>query len=325
MRQARRIFAVSIACAALLGAGYLAFYPFLQLREDKSQAAGVTPSNVAAQRPPASLPLLFADISADEARLANEALPFSTEPLEMAYPLVLRHDAGDEVWRRAETDCLAAAIYYEAGYETLQGQRAVAQVVINRVRHPAFPNSVCEVVFEGSQRATGCQFTFTCDGSLGRRPSRPAWDRARQIALAALSGFVEPSVGMATHYHADYVRPYWAPGLTKISKIGSHIFYRWKGSWGRRAAFNQNLALSGSNYAAVGWMAPGSTSTTPILTSSDLPIGDDVSIPAQSQSGLAIPLVQLPRVQTILEADRSNGTLLADEAAGTLLEDSRQD
>jgi spore germination cell wall hydrolase CwlJ-like protein len=87
-----------------------------------------------------------------------------------------------------------------------------------------------------------CQFTFTCDGSLTRRPSRTGWDRARKIAADALAGTVESSVGMATHYHANWVVPYWAPRLDKIAAVGNHIFYRWPGLWGRRQAFTQHYA-----------------------------------------------------------------------------------
>lgn len=135
-------------------------------------------------------------------------------------------------------DCLTAAVYYEAGYEPREGQRAVAQVVLNRVKHPSFPSSVCGVVFEGSQRASGCQFTFTCDGSLSRVPAASSWERARAVAIAALSGYVEPSVGHATHYHATYVQPYWASGLLKLNVIGSHAFYLWPGSAGLPRAFS---------------------------------------------------------------------------------------
>ena len=101
------------------------------------------------------------------------------------------------------------------GFEPLEGRRAVAQVVLNRMRHPAFPKSVCGVVYQGA-RAPVCQFSFVCDGSLYRRPALGAWKEAERIAAAALDGFVERSVGAATHYHADYVAPYWAPRLAKI-------------------------------------------------------------------------------------------------------------
>ena len=114
----------------------------------------------------------------------------------------------------------------------------VAQVVLNRVRHPAFPNSVCGVVYEGSTRVTGCQFTFTCDGSMRYAPIPSLWNRARKVAAAALSGSVYAPVGHATHYHANYVVPYWASSLVKTAVEGAHIFYRWAGGWGRPVAFS---------------------------------------------------------------------------------------
>ena len=143
--------------------------------------------------------------------------------------------------RLRAVECLSAAAYYEAGDDPV-GQRAVIQVVLNRTRHPSYPKSVCGVVFEGSSRKTGCQFTFTCDGSLARTPSAAAWNRARALALAALDGAVDPSVGAATHYHANYVLPYWAPRLEKLTQIGAHVFYRFPGNWGRAAI----LAKGGS-------------------------------------------------------------------------------
>jgi spore germination cell wall hydrolase CwlJ-like protein len=133
--------------------------------------------------------------------------------------------------------CLAMAVYYEAASESLAGQQAVAQVVMNRVRHPAWPDSVCGVVFQGSERVTGCQFSFTCDGSLNRRPSAAAMARARSVARAALGGFVYAPVGLATHYHTTQVYPYWAPSLHPVTTIGLHRFYRWTGANGRPAAF----------------------------------------------------------------------------------------
>jgi hypothetical protein len=107
------------------------------------------------------------------------------------------------------------------------------QVVLNRVRHPAFPSTICGVVFEGSQQATGCQFTFTCDGSLVRRHPA-AWELAdaRKLAADALAGAVDRSVGQATHYHADYVSPWWSSKMQQLSMVGLHIFYRWPGQFG---------------------------------------------------------------------------------------------
>lgn len=152
----------------------------------------------------------------------------------MARPVFAAGTPTDETRALA---CLTQAIYYEAASESDAGQRAVAQVVLNRVSHPAYPNTVCGVVYQGSERRTGCQFTFTCDGSLARKPSRFAWDRAHAVAQAALAGSVYAPVGLATHYHTIQVNPYWAPSLNRLTTIGAHIFYSWRGTAGRAAAF----------------------------------------------------------------------------------------
>ena len=134
--------------------------------------------------------------------------------------------------------CLTAAIYYEAAMEPDAGQQAVAQVVLNRVMHPSYPNTVCGVVYQGSERASGCQFTFSCDGAMARAPSPIYWARARRVAERALAGYVYRPVGTATHYHTTEVSPYWAPSLDYIGTIGAHRFYRWQGAAGRSIAFN---------------------------------------------------------------------------------------
>lgn len=139
--------------------------------------------------------------------------------------------------RSRAVECLTAAVYYEAASEPDQGQRAVAQVVLNRVAHPAFPNTVCGVVYQGSERSTGCQFSFTCDGSLARVPAKFFWERARRVAEQALSGHVESSVGLATHYHTNAVHPYWAPSLHFITSIGAHRFYGLMGRAGDAGTF----------------------------------------------------------------------------------------
>jgi len=170
----------------------------------------------------------------DQAKIINAALPFSEAPVIAARAFVM--PAGDTLDERRALLCLTQAVYYEAGYEPTEGRRAVAQVILNRMRHPAFPKSVCGVVYQHNSSPV-CQFTFVCDGSLLRRPEAGAWKQAEAIARAALAGYVERAVGAATHYHADYVAPNWAPLLTKISKLGAHIFYRWPGAWGQPAAF----------------------------------------------------------------------------------------
>ncbi len=145
--------------------------------------------------------------------------------------------AGSGLDKARALQCLANAVYYEAASEALGGQRAVAQVVLNRVAHPSYPNSVCGVVYQGSERRTGCQFSFTCDGSLGRKPSRTGMARARMVAQDALSGTVYEPVGLATHYHTVWIHPYWAPSLDHIGTVGAHRFYKWRGAAGKPNAF----------------------------------------------------------------------------------------
>jgi spore germination cell wall hydrolase CwlJ-like protein len=126
--------------------------------------------------------------------------------------------------RRADLECLTEAVYYEARGESARGQAAVAQVVMNRVKHPAFPKSVCAVVFQGAGRV--CQFSFACDGSMKRRRESVAWSRARDIAGRALSGALRAEIGSATHFHATAVSPAWAPQMLRVANVGTHVFYR---------------------------------------------------------------------------------------------------
>jgi spore germination cell wall hydrolase CwlJ-like protein len=177
-------------------------------------------------RPP-TLP--FANLSFADAAAINAALPVDDADFAPARPFVL-NASGPE--RDRAVLCLTQAVYYEAALEPLEGQQAVAQTVLNRVRHPDFPKSVCGVVYEGSQMPIGCQFSFTCDGSLARPPIEPYWSRAKQVAEAALGGFVAADIGPATHYHADYVFPRWGPQMVKIVQLGQHIFYRFPGPIG---------------------------------------------------------------------------------------------
>ena len=176
----------------------------------------------------------------EAAQLRNAEIPFLALPLEHARAFGIKA-ASSETYDTA-LKCLAQAVYYEAAVEPLQGRRAVAQVVLNRVKHPAYPKSVCGVVYQGAERVTGCQFSFTCDGALLRTPAAGPWREAMGVAKAALAGYVEPSVGTATFYHADYVLPKWAFELGKISQIGRHIFYRFHGAWGRASHFSGRYA-----------------------------------------------------------------------------------
>lgn len=127
--------------------------------------------------------------------------------------------------RRADLECLTTAVYYEARGESPRGQAAVAQVVLNRVKHKAFPKSVCGVVFQGAGRA-GCQFSFACDGSMRKRRELLAWNRARDVAARALAGAARADIGAATHFHTTAVSPIWAPQMLRVANVGAHVFYK---------------------------------------------------------------------------------------------------
>ena len=227
--------------------------------------ANSTPEMPAMQTsaPPAPPPLLLKQVAPEQALQINQAIPVAAGPNPAALPFVFKGDASAKT---QAVQCLASAVYYEAGNQDVDGERAVAQVVLNRVRHPAFPASVCGVVYEGSTRSTGCQFTFTCDGSLYRQPDADGWRRAYQVAQAALSGFVYAPVGYATHYHANYVVPYWASTLAKSAIVGAHIFYRWAGGWGQPAAFVKTYGGHEPSAAALRTAALSVVHASPNLT-----------------------------------------------------------
>ncbi|SEQ46955.1 cell wall hydrolase [Sphingobium sp. YR768] len=187
--------------------------------------------------PPPVEPVQVYALERNQALALNATIPFSRDPNPAARPFLF---SGTETDLARATDCLAAAELYEAGDDAV-GEAAVAQVVLNRVRHPAFPKSVCGVVFQGQERTTGCQFTFTCDGALARTPGQAAWERAREIARGALAGKVYKPVGHATHYHTDWVVPYWSDSLDKITAVGTHLFFRWRGWWGTPPAFRKSV------------------------------------------------------------------------------------
>ena len=140
---------------------------------------------------------LKSQLAPDDAQAQNAAVDIVEGGPGIAPPFRFTGSAADRTRAR---DCLALAAMAEAGYGDAD-QRAVMQVILNRTRHPAFANTVCGVVYQGSQRSTGCQFTFTCDGSLDRKPSANSWARALSVARRALSGQVYAPVGLATHYH----------------------------------------------------------------------------------------------------------------------------
>jgi spore germination cell wall hydrolase CwlJ-like protein len=200
-------------------------------------AGGLDPASLTLARrhagtEPGRSPILFAATATlrDSDSLHAGLRQISVRPGPAAQPF---HAAGDSA---RDLDCLSEGIYYEARGEGDTGMQAVAQVILNRVRHPAFPKSVCGVVYQGAADGA-CQFSFACEPRRPQ-PTDAVWIRARAIAARALAGHVMAEVGNATHFHATRVAPDWRDSLLKVVQIGSHIFYRFGGAPGQPGAFH---------------------------------------------------------------------------------------
>ena len=197
------------------------------------------PVRVASLVVPGSTPALdaiedaaAADGSAPMPRSLSEQLAYARAdaPLTVFEGAVVNKN-GSKISEK-QLNCLATAIYFEARGETYRGQVAVAQVVLNRVAHKLYPSTICGVVFQNQHRRNACQFSFACDGIPERVTERKAWQQAEEIARATASGTLYlTEVGNSTHYHATYVYPHWAPRMTKVTRIGLHVFYQFKRGW----------------------------------------------------------------------------------------------
>jgi Cell Wall Hydrolase len=203
--------------------------------------------------------------------IATFAVVLSLPQIGFAQTLSLDQASVIEANRTRALTCLSQAISYEAGNETVAGQEAVAQVILNRLRHPAYPKTICGVIYQGSERKTGCQFTFTCDGSLRRPRSAQSMAFAMAIAERVLEGGTSAIVGGATHYHANYVSPYWAPSLVKIATIGAHIFYRMPGAPDFPAIANINYAHGETEILTSRSTVPPAVSNTSLFSPWGLP------------------------------------------------------
>ncbi len=271
-RRARRLLRRRMAGLALAIAVPAMAAPHVEQQE--RPATIVIPFALIENRAPA------AEAIADAvAPVTAETAP-SLDPGPAAQSLRITGSAMDQL--RAE-QCMAMAIYYEAASESEDGKRAVAQVVINRVRHPHFPANVCGVVYQGSERSTGCQFSFTCDGSLDRRPDTIGWAQSLRIAREALGGAVYAPVGLATHYHTRAVRPYWAATLTQVGTIGAHLFYRWRGSSGEARAFT--ASYGGAEPLPVRELASAQYRAQPLGHAPALPATQLAPTPAANAGG----------------------------------------
>ncbi len=236
-RRARRLRVVAATLiASLIGLGFTAQAAF-DRGEPAPVVARASETRIASIEAPAaaygaSLPGMTGTTALPDE--PTDYIPTADPTLVAAPPFAFRGSALD---RARALECLTTAIYYEAASEPDDGQAAVAQVILNRVRHPTFPNTVCGVIYQGSDRK-GCQFSYACDGAMARRPSARGWARARRAADLALSGRVFAPVGMATHYHTYAVTPYWNKSLVMTGVYGAHFFHRWKGYWGTPRAFS---------------------------------------------------------------------------------------
>ncbi|WP_375421002.1 cell wall hydrolase [uncultured Sphingomonas sp.] len=221
-----------------------------------------------------------------------------TDPTAGAAPFTLRGIAS--VDRARALQCLTAAIYYEAATEGDAGQAAVAQVVLNRVRHPAFPASVCGVVYQGAAHR-GCQFSFACDGASTHVPTAAGWARAARAAALALGGRVFTPVGLATHYHTYAVTPAWNRSLVMTAAVGAHFFHRWKGYWGTAAAVTQHYR------GAEPIIAPVAPTSQP---DAQLP---SVTLPRPSKEiapATPVAVDRLPPASAVLDKWKESGTPL---------------
>jgi spore germination cell wall hydrolase CwlJ-like protein len=253
------------------------------------EAAGIP--GVAPLAQPEPEEMVLAAVAPGDAPAVNAAIPLAAVANPRASSTVFR--AAGSLDQMRALQCLAEAVYYEARSESEDGQRAVAQVVLNRVRHPSYPGSVCGVVYQGPMRpGGGCQFTFTCDGSLGRPARGFDWDRARRVAAEALSGKVHAPVGHATHYHTHQVVPAWAYRLAKVAVIGAHNFYRIPDRWGTPGAFSQRYAgREPAPAAVIAERLPVSPEAVPLVFAPQLPA---VRLPVEPLAYLQKPAAPLP-------------------------------
>jgi hypothetical protein len=203
-----------------------------------------------------------------EPGLFHAAVLQAAPPFRFLGPVNASHDL----------DCLTAAVYYEARGEVVAGQAAVAQVVLNRVRNPAFPKTVCGVVYQGAGTGS-CQFSFACNGAMVRERETGAWDRARGVAARALAGYVMHDVGRATHFHVASLGEIWGGQMIRVAQVGEHVFY---GFGGRRGAIGSGAVTPSTDVAKD---APSSDAAGATLASAAAPAakpaGSATLVPAQ--------------------------------------------
>ncbi len=323
VRAMHRIWLAMVATVLVIGAGMSAHAALRGISarnaaRDRAMVATATPVSVSAPSPdqeiaaPASGVTGTIDLPAlpIPAGAALDAGVVPARPFSMAGASAIDRDRAIQ--------CLTAAIYYEAASEPDSGQQAVAQVILNRARHPAFPGTVCGVVYQGSEHA-GCQFSFACDGTMARIPARAAWLRAARAAGMALAGYVYAPVGLATHYHTYAVTPAWNRSMVMTDVVGAHFFHRWKGYWGTSAAFTQRYAggepLPGphmmvqpvSPSTPTPQMIAAATAAAVAVSASSAPVVVADAKPAYAKTTAAVAADMLPPESQILDRWKDSG------------------
>lgn len=288
---------VSGVIGVLAIAAALLFFTLPSSSDDKptSQTTLIAPPD----KTPVVNAVILKNVSLDTAKKINAAIPFTQASVPAAAPFVLK---GSPLDVARAVDCLASAIHYEAGNEALNGQKAVAQVILNRARHPAYPKTICGVVYQGQERSTGCQFSFTCDGSMARTPSPASWERLRALSQSMLTGTVYAPVGWATHYHTDWVVPVWSAKLDKIRAEATHLFFRWTGFWGTPAAFRGRYAGGEPNIPRLARLSSAHSGTVGELETLSLTVGSAASQVPESSNNVS---VEGANGEFILSVDRS--------------------
>lgn len=324
-----KVAAITAALAALLCVTALLLWPSLSRPDAGPDAIERTTLPASVAESAAIYDTEVMPLAPEDASAINAERPVDIARVIPAAALRLAAESAQGVGFGAALRCLTQAVYYEAASEPDEGQRAVAQVVLNRVRHPAFPNTVCGVVYQGSERVTGCQFSFTCDGSLARRPSLGGWARAERIARDALGGRVAAAVGNATHYHANYVVPYWAPTLDKAATVGAHIFYLMRGYLGSPRAFTARYDVARELSPLASTMvsdeiAPAATLVNGLVASNDIIPGLGSPI-EDAKSGSLISGEGAPALKftppAALRADEQRGTIRAGSGSSLKADD----
>lgn len=225
-----------LAAGAALSLGMV---PVQSVADQQLTAVGSTSGNpnIDAVQDSVISPTFLKLIEADKAgkqRLRRERVAKISEPVETPEPQgsgkltysLKELNARPKATGDAQWSCLAEALYFEARGESLKGQIAVAEVILNRVSSSRFPNTICGVIHQGTGRKFACQFTYTCDGHPERINEPAAYAQVAKVARMMMDGAPRKLSGGATYYHTTAVRPSWSRKFRRTARMGVHLFYK---------------------------------------------------------------------------------------------------